>query len=110
MEDQVVEMLQAIQEVTPEVAAQAVAYGRWCNVCWMLFALVGGFIAAKAARYCQDHWDGGDYVGPAICSGVILAICLLISVCAVGDLIGSYIAPDYFAVDAVLDMVRGGAK
>jgi len=112
MEDQVVEIMQAIQEVTPEVAAQAVAYGRWCNICWMLFALVGGFLAARAARYCQSHWNdaGSDYVGPAICSGVVLAICWLISVCAVGDLIGSYIAPDYFAVDAVLDMVRTGAK
>jgi len=110
MEDQVVEIMQAIQEVTPEVAAQAVAYGRWCNVCWMFFALILGLVAAKAARYCVVQWDGGDYVGPAIASGVVLAVALLISVCATGDLIGSYIAPDYFAVDAVLDMVRTGAK
>jgi hypothetical protein len=65
IEEQVVEILQVIQAVTPEVAAQAVAYGRWVNGVWAI-------------------------------------------VCATGDLVGSYIAPDYYAADAVLRMVGRG--
>jgi uncharacterized membrane protein len=106
MEEQIVEILQAVKEVTPEVAAQAVAYGRWCNVCWLVFALIGGLLAALVARLCYKNWDWNAYVPPAIISGIVLAICSLIGVCSTGDLIGSYIAPDYFAVEAVIDMFK----
>ncbi len=106
MEDQVVEILRAVREVTPEVAAQAVAYGRWCNVCWMVAAILTGTAAAVVARVCYKNWDGDACVPPAIISGVVLAICLLISICSTGDLIGSYIAPDYFAVEAIIDMLK----
>ena len=106
MEEQIVEILQAVKEVTPEVAAQAVAYGRWCNVCWMAFALIGGLLAALVARLCYKNWDRDCCVVPANISGVVLAISLLMTISNVGDLIGSYIAPDYFAVEAIIDMFK----
>ena len=106
MEEQIVEILRAVKEVTPEVAAQAVAYGRWCNVCWMVFALVLSVVAAFVARICYKEWDGDTCVGPAVISGLVLAICAVIGICSTGDLIGSYIAPDYFAVEAIIHMLK----
>ena len=106
MEDQVVEILRAVQEVTPEIASQAVSYGRWCNVCWIAFALVVSFLASRAIRLCCKHWDEHDYVVPAIISGIVLAICALIGICSMGDLVGSFIAPDYFAAEAIIDMLK----
>ncbi len=108
MEEQLVGILEAVKEATPEVAAQAVAYGRWCNVCWLVSAIIGSWFAARACNFCHTHWDEKDYVGHAILAGVVLAICLLISVCSIGNLIGSYIAPDYFAADAVIRLFRLG--
>jgi len=106
MEEQVVEILQAVRTVTPEVAAQAVAYGRWCNGVWAAVGGLGVVIASLVCRWLWRHWDEGEFDAPAIFFGFMLTICSLITICATGDLIGSYIAPDYYAADAVLRMVR----
>jgi len=107
MEEQVVEMLQAIQNVTPEVAAQAVAYGRWVNGMWAAAGGLGTVIASLVCRWLWRHWDDA-YLGPAIVFGFMLAICSLITVCATGDLVGSYIAPDYYAAEAVVRLLKIG--
>jgi len=106
MEEQVVEMLQAIQEVTPEVAAQAVVYGRWVNGVWAVVGGLGVVIASFVSHWFWRHRHDDDYVGPALGFGFMLVVCMLITVGATATLIGSYIAPDYYAADAVLHMVR----
>lgn len=106
MEEQIVEILQAVKEVTPEIAAQAVAYGRWCDVCWMAVSLVVGFASARVGLLCCKHWDEHDYVVPAFITSCILAVSSLVWICSFGDLIGSFIAPDYFAAEAIIDMLK----
>lgn len=109
MEDQIVKILQAVQEVTPEIASQAIVYGQWCNVCWIVFAIILGLAAALVARFCRTQLNnstGMDCVLLAIAYGITLMICLLISVCNIGNLVGSYIAPDYYAVQAIIDMFK----
>ena len=107
MEEQVVEMMQAIQTMTPEVAAQAVAYGRWVNGVW---AFIGLIVAVISSIVCRWLWkkEVGDYLGPFLCFCFVLIIAIAIVFGTIGDLVGSYIAPDYYAADAVLKMVRGG--
>lgn len=107
MEEQVVAMMQAIQAITPEVAAQAVAYERWVNGVWAIVGFIGVVVSWLL---CRRFWDGLDWDDswPAIVFGFVMAFALLVTVCATGDLVGSYIAPDYYAADAVLKMVRGG--
>jgi hypothetical protein len=107
MEDQVVEMMQAIQTMTPEVAAQAVAYGRWINGVWALVGLIGAVIASVM---CIWLWKRGTgyWIGPFVCACFVLVLAMVITVSTIGNLVGSYIAPDYYAADAVIKMVRGG--
>lgn len=108
MEEQLVEILDAIQEVTPEIATQAVAYGRLVSSVWIAAGLIVAMLAATICCWCWKHWGERDYLGLAILSGCLFAISLLAIVCATGDLIGSYIAPDYYAAEAIVRLFRLG--
>ena len=108
MEEQVVEILQAVQEVTPEIASQAVTYGRWVNIAWLGVLLIVIAIAIKVFFYCKKHLIDVDFVGPAIFSSFVITLALLAGLAIATDLIGSYIAPDYYAAEAVIRMFRLG--
>jgi len=108
MEEQVVGILEAVQEATPEIAAQAVACERLMNSVWIMVGLVGITVGSTVYRWLWKHWDEKDYLSPAILFGFILGFSLLATTCATGDLIGSYIAPDYYAAEAVVRLLRGG--
>ena len=108
MEKQLIGILETVQEITPEIASQAVAYWRLVNVAWIGVALLIAAFAARICFWCKKHWGERDYIPPAIFFGFVFIISSMVVVNVTIDLIGSYIAPDYYAAKAVIHMFHLG--
>lgn len=106
-------ILEAIRNVTPEVAEQAVAYYRAVEIGWL--GIIGSVMLA-ALIICFKHWlvarrEGWDDCGTitghgiiVIISGIVAGIALLICACIAGDLACIFYAPDYYAAECLIEL------
>ena len=109
-------ILEAIRDVTPEVAEQAVAYYRAVEIGWLvglgslvLIALIVGVRSYLHVR--RDGWEDNRHTMTnhgycAIISGIVAGILLLICVTIASDLACIVYAPDYYAADCVVELGR----
>jgi hypothetical protein len=109
------QILEAIQTITPEVAEQAVAYYRFTDMVWFVIWAMIAVVAAKIGGRCltvvlRDGWYVYDTItgsGVAtIVSACVSGIAWLVCVGLACDLVATYIAPDYYAADCMVDLVR----
>lgn len=110
-DQQVGEILQAIQDVTPEVIKQAMAYSHFVNEVWLgIFGVVEIVLAIVFCRCLSIVKRNGwfDKEGPVltiVLSGYIIVICLIGSAACVNDLVKLSIAPDYYAAECVAKLL-----
>jgi hypothetical protein len=104
---QVGAILEAIREVSPEVAEQAVIHCRIVGSVWLavLLSVVGVLVAAFC--WYAKRWDESDghQVGAvitAIFACLFFAVCVNIST----DLASAYYAPDYYAAECMIELAR----
>lgn len=114
-DEQVGTILESIRNVTPEVVEQAVAYWRILDTVWLgivgsvaLIALIVCFRCWRIAN--RDGWSDsvtGEITGHGVAylvfvfvGGIALLICAPIAC----DLAKICIAPDYYAVECIVEM------
>jgi len=102
-------ILQDLQEVTPEVAAQAVAYWRMVDAIWLgilgtvvLICTVLTLWALRMGKMRSYNRDGYDTT--AIISGIVGALALLVGCVVAIDLVKTYVATDYYAAQCILSL------
>ncbi len=106
---QVGAILEAIREVSPEVAEQAVMHYRIVDSVWLVVLLtVVGVLVGVFSWHVKRWGDGDGYqVGAtisAIFACVFFAVCVAIST----DLATTYYAPDYYAAECMIQLAKSG--
>jgi len=109
---QVGTILESIQAVTPEVAEQAVMYYRVVNSAWIVILVVMAVVLALTCRWCvkkaplANCADEGAWIVGALISGVVAIGCLLGCAGLASDLIHSFIAPQHYAAECIMELGR----
>jgi len=108
-------ILEAIREVTPEVAEQAVGYYQAIEIGWLvalgtvaLITLIVGVRSYLVVR--QKGWmDYPNMTNHGVCvviSGIVGGIILLVCGGIASDLVCTFVAPDYYAAECVVELGR----
>ena len=99
-------ILDAIREVTPGVAEQAVAYWQVVDMVWLgIFGTVMLISTIIAVWWWFREGCGGDLVWTVIGS-IVACVALFICTCLACDLAKTYYAPDYYAAECMIDLSR----
>ena len=101
---QVGEILEAIQDITPEVVAQAVAYSQVMNSVWLWIFFGAGvsfLIAFCRSLSIWKRYGKETYALIVFLSGCGMAFCFVGSAACANDLIKLSIAPDYYAAECI---------
>jgi hypothetical protein len=108
---QVGTILESIQAVTPEVAEQAVMYYRVMDSVWIVILAVVVVVAALICRWCVKRGNSvehtgseGDLSAGALVSGIVSFVCSLVCVGFANDLIHSFIAPQHYAAECIIEL------
>jgi hypothetical protein len=102
-----------MQAVAPEVAEQAVLYNRFLMVAWAVIMVLVVMLAGVMLRYYRKQWGAADhyencdgYAAGAYISGVVGGGACFIFTILVVNLVSTYIAPDYYAADCMVELGR----
>jgi len=102
-------ILEAIQDVMPELASQVVEYYTVVNSLWLgIFSAVGTFLLIMLCK-CISMWRKIGSEGWGLLTFIL---CCCISFCVVGvaacmqSLIKLSVAPDYFSVEQISELIH----
>lgn len=110
-DQQIGEILKAIQDVTPKVIEQAVVYHQFVSEMWLgIFFGVGLALTVVLCRYLLVVRKAGwfDKEGPVliiVLSGLGIVFCLMGSVVCIDDLVKMTVAPDYYAMECLAKLL-----
>jgi len=94
-------ILESIQNVTPEMIKQAMAYYHFIDIAWLVIL---GVIALTALIFVvieSSHQATFPYAW-----GLVFCIALLICAPIASDLIKLHMSPDYYATECMVNLVR----
>ena len=108
---QVATILESLQDVTPEVAEQAVAYGQlWGGVGLVIFALLGvvaTIVSVVAARqYYKDTYKYEDFASISLIAGLIGCVFLIVCLPFAETWSKATFAPDYYGAQCITSMLH----